>query len=139
MDEGFTVDEIAAEYNASPAGIRKTIREFRLLELAQQLKGLTKAERSQLEDPDLKTNPFTRFFETFRRRFAPAFETPSLRHQVASHRTVPGRTPPCIECAGNNSLRIEIRRNVLATLPLQFPNPMWCQESLVGIASLPTI
>ena len=33
---------------------------------------------------------------------------------------MPGRTPPCIKCAGNNSLRIEIRRNVLATLPLQF-------------------
>jgi transposase-like protein len=63
LDEGFTVEQIAQEYNATPGNIRKTIREFRLLQLAQGLAGLTKAERQKLSDPDLKTNPYTRFFE----------------------------------------------------------------------------
>lgn len=63
LDENFTVDEIAAEYNGTPSAIRKTIREFRLLQLAQQLKGLSASDRRFLENPDLKTNPFTRFFE----------------------------------------------------------------------------
>jgi hypothetical protein len=63
LDEGFTVDEIAAEYNATPSNIRKTIREYRLLRLAEELKGLTASERKDLNDPDLKTNPYTRFFE----------------------------------------------------------------------------
>ena len=63
LDEGFTIEEIAAEYNANSASIRKTIREYQLLRLAEQLKGLTSTERNALENPDLKTNPYTRFFE----------------------------------------------------------------------------
>lgn len=63
LDEGFEVEEVAAELQESPSKVRKTIREFRLLELAGQLKGLTKEETSKLDDPDLKTNPFTRFFD----------------------------------------------------------------------------
>lgn len=63
LDEGFTVDQIATEYNASPANIRKTIREYRLLQLAEGLSGLTTSEQEKLADPDLKTNPYTRFFE----------------------------------------------------------------------------
>jgi hypothetical protein len=63
LDEDFTVDQIAAEYNATAGNIRKTIREYRLLQLAEGLKGLTAAEQQKLNDPDLKTNPFTRFFE----------------------------------------------------------------------------
>jgi hypothetical protein len=63
LDEGFTVDQIAQEYNATPGNIRKTIREYRLLQLAEGLKGLTKAEHEKLSNPDLKTNPYTRFFE----------------------------------------------------------------------------
>lgn len=63
LDEGFSVDAIAAEYNATPSNIRKTIREYRLLQLAQGLKGLTAADQQKLNDPDLKTNPYTRFFE----------------------------------------------------------------------------
>jgi hypothetical protein len=63
LDEGFTVDQIATETNSSVAGIRKTIREYRLLELAINLAGLTASEHAKLDDPDLKTNPYTRFFE----------------------------------------------------------------------------
>jgi hypothetical protein len=63
LDEGFTVEEIAQEYSATASAIRKTIREFRLLQLAQGLGGLTVAERTKLDNPDLKTNPYTRFFE----------------------------------------------------------------------------
>lgn len=63
LDEGFTVDEIVSETKSSISGIRKTIREYRLLELAMNLGGLSAAERSKLDDPDLKTNPYTRFFE----------------------------------------------------------------------------
>jgi hypothetical protein len=63
LDEGFTVDQVAAEYSESSGKIRKTVREFRLLQLAGQLKGLTKDELAKLDDPDLKTNPFTRFFD----------------------------------------------------------------------------
>jgi hypothetical protein len=53
LDEGFTVDQIAQEYNATPGNIRKTIREYRLLQLAEGLKGLTKAEHEKLSNPDL--------------------------------------------------------------------------------------
>lgn len=63
LDEGFTVAQIATETNSSVSGIRKTIREYRLLELAMNLAGLTASERAKLDDPDLKTNPYTRFFE----------------------------------------------------------------------------
>ena len=63
LDEGFEVEEVAAELQESASKIRKTIREFRLLEMAGQLKGLTKDEVAKLDDPDLKTNPFTRFFD----------------------------------------------------------------------------
>lgn len=63
LDEGFTVDQIAAETRSSISGIRKTIRENRLLQLAINLSGLTAAEKAKLDDPDLKTNPYTRFFE----------------------------------------------------------------------------
>ncbi len=63
LDEGFTVEQIAAEYNSSVGGIRKTIREYRLLQLAENLSGLSAAEQKKLENPDLKTNPYTRFFE----------------------------------------------------------------------------
>jgi len=63
LDEGFTVDQIAAEYNATVTGIRKTIREYRLLQLAEGLRALTTAEKQKLGDPDLRTNPYTRFFE----------------------------------------------------------------------------
>jgi hypothetical protein len=63
LDEGFSVEQIAAEYDSSVTGIRKTIREYRLLQLAENLSGLTTAEQKKLENPDLKTNPYTRFFE----------------------------------------------------------------------------
>ena len=63
LDEGFTVEQIAAETNSSVGDIRKTIREYRLLQLAVNLTGLTTSERKKLDDPDLKTNPYTRFFE----------------------------------------------------------------------------
>jgi hypothetical protein len=63
LDEGFTVEQIASETKSSVSGIRKTIREFRLLRLAVNLTGLTAAEQTKLDDPDLKTNPFTRFFD----------------------------------------------------------------------------
>lgn len=63
LDEGFTVEQIASEYNSSVTNIRKTIREHRLLQLAENLSGLTAAEQSSLADPDLKTNPYTRFFD----------------------------------------------------------------------------
>lgn len=63
LDEGFTVEQIAAETSSSVGGIRKTIREYRLLQLAMNLSGLTAADHAKLDDPDLKTNPFTRFFE----------------------------------------------------------------------------
>ncbi len=63
LDEGFSVAQIASETNSSVGGIRKTIREYRLLELANNLTGLTIHERAKLDDPDLKTNPYTRFFE----------------------------------------------------------------------------
>jgi hypothetical protein len=33
------------------------------LQLAENLAGLTAAEQQKLEDPDLKTNPYTRFFD----------------------------------------------------------------------------
>jgi|HubBroStandDraft_6_1064221.scaffolds.fasta_scaffold231850_2 hypothetical protein len=63
LDEGFTVEQIAQEYHATVGGIRKTIREYRLLQLAENLSGLTAAEKQKLNDPDLKTNPYTRFFD----------------------------------------------------------------------------
>jgi hypothetical protein len=63
LDEGFTVDQIALEYNATVGAIRKTIREYRLLQLAENLAGLTANERQKLDNPDLKTNPYTRFFD----------------------------------------------------------------------------
>jgi hypothetical protein len=63
LDEGFTVEQVAAETNSSVGGIRKTIREFRLLQLAVNLKGLTANEQMKLDDPALKTNPYTRFFD----------------------------------------------------------------------------
>ena len=63
LDEGFSVEQIAAETNSSVSGIRKTIREYRLLQLAVNLAGLTATEQTKLDDPDLKTNPYTRFFE----------------------------------------------------------------------------
>lgn len=63
LDEGFTVEQIATEYNSSVTNIRKTIREYRLLQLAENLTGLTAAEQKALADPDLKTNPYTRFFD----------------------------------------------------------------------------
>jgi hypothetical protein len=63
LDEGFTVVQIATETKSSVSGIRKTIREYRLLQLAVNLAGLTATERAKLDDPDLKTNPYTRFFE----------------------------------------------------------------------------
>jgi hypothetical protein len=62
LDEGFTIEQIATETKSSVGGIRKTIREYRLLQLAGNL-GLTIDEKTKLDDPDLKTNPFTRFFE----------------------------------------------------------------------------
>lgn len=58
LDEGFSVEQIATETNSSVGGIRKTIREYRLLQLAIDLAGLTVAEQAKLEDPDLKTNPY---------------------------------------------------------------------------------
>jgi hypothetical protein len=63
LDEGFTVEQIATETNSSVGGIRKTIREYRLLQLAVNLRRLTGSERNKLDDPDLRTNPYTRFFE----------------------------------------------------------------------------
>jgi hypothetical protein len=63
LDEGFTVEQIATETKSSVSGIRKTIREYRLLQLAVNLTGLTAAEQAKLDDPDLKTNPYTRFFD----------------------------------------------------------------------------
>ena len=63
LDEGFTVEQIATETNSSVGGIRKTIREYRLLQLAVNLTRLTASERNKLDDPDLRTNPYTRFFE----------------------------------------------------------------------------
>lgn len=63
LDEGFTVEQIASETKSSVGGIRKTIREYRLLQLAVNLTGLTSTERAKLDDPDLKTNPYTRFFD----------------------------------------------------------------------------
>jgi hypothetical protein len=63
LDEGFTVAQIATETNSSVGGIRKTIREYHLLQLAINLAGLTTSEQAKLDDPDLKTNPYTRFFE----------------------------------------------------------------------------
>lgn len=63
LDEGFTVEQIATEYSSSVSGIRKTIREYRLLQLAENLGGLTAGEQQKLADPDLRTNPYTRFFE----------------------------------------------------------------------------
>jgi hypothetical protein len=63
LDEGFTVDQIASEHNSSVTNIRKTIREYRLLQLAENLSGLTAAEQKALAHPDLKTNPYTRFFD----------------------------------------------------------------------------
>jgi hypothetical protein len=63
LDEGFTIEQIAAETKSSVGGIRKTIREYRLLQLAISLAGLTTVERAKLEDPDLRTNPYTRFFD----------------------------------------------------------------------------
>ena len=61
LDEGFSVEQVAEQHQETASKIRKTVREFRLLSLANQLRGLTKGERTKLEDPDLKTNPFTRF------------------------------------------------------------------------------
>jgi hypothetical protein len=63
LDEGFTVEQIATETKSSVGGIRKTIREYRLLQLAINLTGLNVAEQAKLDDPDLKTNPYTRFFD----------------------------------------------------------------------------
>ena len=63
LDEGFTVDQIADEYNATVSNIRKTIREYRLLQLAENLKGLTGSEQQKLSNPDLRTNPYTQFFD----------------------------------------------------------------------------
>jgi hypothetical protein len=63
LDEGFSIEQIATETNSSVGGIRKTIREYRLLQLAVNLAGLTATEQTKLDDPDLKTNPYTRFFE----------------------------------------------------------------------------
>lgn len=63
LDEGFTIEQIAAEYNSSVTNIRKTIREYRLLQLAENLSGLSATEQTALADPDLKTNPYTRFFD----------------------------------------------------------------------------
>ena len=63
LDDGLTIEDIAGEYNATPSKVRKTIREYRLLRLAEELKGLTFAERDLLDNPDLNTNPYTRFFE----------------------------------------------------------------------------
>jgi hypothetical protein len=63
LDEGFTVEQIAAEYSSSVTNIRKTIREYRLLQLAENLSSLSAAEQIDLANPDLKTNPYTRFFD----------------------------------------------------------------------------
>lgn len=63
LDEGFTVEQIASEYNATVGAIRKTIREYRLLQLAEGLSGLSASDQNKLADPDLKTNPYTRFFD----------------------------------------------------------------------------
>jgi ParB-like nuclease domain len=70
LDEGFTVDQIALEYNATAGNIRKTIKEYRLLQLAENLKGLNAAEKQNLSDPDLRTNPYRLFRPIERERIS---------------------------------------------------------------------
>jgi hypothetical protein len=59
---GRSFQAISAEFNQSPQGLKKLMREMALLDRVQSLSGWSKEEQSVLADPQLKTNPFTRFF-----------------------------------------------------------------------------
>jgi hypothetical protein len=59
---GRTLQAISEEFDQSPQGLKKLMREMALLDRVQSLTGWTPEEKAVLADPQLKTNPFTRFF-----------------------------------------------------------------------------
>ncbi len=63
LKDGKTIADIAQELRMKPGEVRSLAREYQLLERAVQSARWTRAEREALADPDLKANPFVRFFE----------------------------------------------------------------------------
>ena len=62
LEEGMTLDQISEKLGASKSAIQKSVREYRLLKYALDLKGWSAEERAILSSNNLATNPYTRFF-----------------------------------------------------------------------------
>ncbi|MEN3369054.1 MAG: hypothetical protein V7609_1197 [Verrucomicrobiota bacterium] len=62
MAAGRTLQAISAEFNQSVPSLRKMMREMALLDKVRRLPGWSQEEQDMFASPQLKTNPFTRFF-----------------------------------------------------------------------------
>src|SRR5438552_7419884 len=62
LKAGRTLQVISAEFNQSVPSLRKMMREMALIDKARSLSGWSEDEKAIFENPQLKTNPFTRFF-----------------------------------------------------------------------------
>jgi len=62
VEEGYNIDDIAEKLSAPKSTIRQAIREYRLFHYVINLGGWSDEESEILTDQQLKTNPFTRFF-----------------------------------------------------------------------------
>ena len=62
LASGKTIDEIAVIFgNKNKSSITKRLKEYAILEHAKKLTCWTPEEKKRLDDPQAKTNPFTRF------------------------------------------------------------------------------
>lgn len=62
FNQGETIDQIAARLGAKKASVRRSIREYHLLEYALNLPGWTQEEKDILQGGKFAVNPYTRFF-----------------------------------------------------------------------------
>lgn len=63
LAEGHTMEDAAKRFDEKAAGLKRTIQGFNLLKEARSLPCWTKEEKRDLLDPELKANPFIRFFQ----------------------------------------------------------------------------
>jgi hypothetical protein len=62
LKAGRTLQTISAEFGQSVPSLRKMMREMALIDRVRGLDGWSNEEKAIFESPQLKTNPFTRFF-----------------------------------------------------------------------------
>ena len=63
VETGTAISDIAEQFAMKKGAVLETLRERSILERARNLKCWTKSERDRLQDPNLRINPLTRFFE----------------------------------------------------------------------------